>query len=307
MTTDSAGSSVPVPFLNPLSGGGKVERCHLVDAARARGIKPVVLRRGDDVASLARNAATQGATMTGTAGGGRLPGETRGRGVRARPSLCVRSGRDEEPLRTRSWPGSQGRRRGLGRLLQWTRAAHRLGDGERSSVRQQHLARVLRRGRAVEGVPELQVPAGDRDASNTPGPGAAPFDLRLADPTGTRYSTFQLLLVSNNRYAIDLRDFHGTRAGINHGLLGVVVITAPTPIPLVREWTTPDLWVGSAIVAGLDDEAMTFEPPLVVASLPRALRARLPRRYHDRNLFARHLVASPARGVVGLRVPPEAQ
>ena len=114
------------------------------------------------------------------------------------------------------------------------------------------------------------------------GPGAAPFDLRFAGPDGSRYSGVQLLLVSNNRYAIDLREREGTRGGMDHGVLGVVVVTAGPPLPGVREWNTPELGVdsGTTVEAGVDGEAVTFEPPLLFASLPGALRIRLPIRRH---------------------------
>ena len=43
----------PVLLMNPKSGGGKVERFHLVSEARRRGIEPIVLQPGDDLLQLA--------------------------------------------------------------------------------------------------------------------------------------------------------------------------------------------------------------------------------------------------------------
>ena len=57
--TDSADTAPvqPVLFINPGSGGGKAQRCGLVARCRARRIEPVVMKRGDDLASLASAAA----------------------------------------------------------------------------------------------------------------------------------------------------------------------------------------------------------------------------------------------------------
>lgn len=59
----------PVLLMNPKSGGGKVERFHLVKEARRRGIEPIVLAPGDDLGQLARQAVEQGADVLGMAGG----------------------------------------------------------------------------------------------------------------------------------------------------------------------------------------------------------------------------------------------
>jgi Diacylglycerol kinase catalytic domain len=59
----------PVLLLNPKSGGGKVERFHLVEEARRRGIEPIVLAPGDDLRRLAEQAVARGADVLGMAGG----------------------------------------------------------------------------------------------------------------------------------------------------------------------------------------------------------------------------------------------
>ncbi len=55
--------------MNPRSGGGKVERFDLAREADRRGIEPVVLEPGDDLATLARDAVAPGADLLGMAGG----------------------------------------------------------------------------------------------------------------------------------------------------------------------------------------------------------------------------------------------
>jgi hypothetical protein len=59
----------PVLIANPWSGGGKVERFKLPEEARALGIEPRVMERGDDLEALARDAIHSGADVIGMAGG----------------------------------------------------------------------------------------------------------------------------------------------------------------------------------------------------------------------------------------------
>jgi len=59
----------PVLFMNPKSGGGKVERFGLVEEAQRRGIEPIVLTSGDDLLRLAEQAVAGGADVIGMAGG----------------------------------------------------------------------------------------------------------------------------------------------------------------------------------------------------------------------------------------------
>ncbi|WP_406730478.1 diacylglycerol/lipid kinase family protein [Streptomyces sp. NBC_01794] len=61
----------PFLIMNPRSGGGKVERFHLAERARALGAEVVVLDadRRQDVAELARRAVQDGADLLGVAGG----------------------------------------------------------------------------------------------------------------------------------------------------------------------------------------------------------------------------------------------
>ena len=55
--------------MNPKSGGGKVDRFHLVEEATRRGIEPIVLEPGDDLVQLAEQAVAAGADVLGMAGG----------------------------------------------------------------------------------------------------------------------------------------------------------------------------------------------------------------------------------------------
>ncbi len=59
----------PVLFYNPKSGGGKAEKFHLADEARARGIEPIELKLGTDLEQLVRGAVADGADALAMAGG----------------------------------------------------------------------------------------------------------------------------------------------------------------------------------------------------------------------------------------------
>ena len=61
--------SRPVLFFNPKSGGGKAERFHVADEARARGIEPIELRKGDDLNVLVEDAVARGADALAMSGG----------------------------------------------------------------------------------------------------------------------------------------------------------------------------------------------------------------------------------------------
>jgi hypothetical protein len=59
----------PVVFYNPKSGDGNAERFDVAGEARARGIEPIELQRGDDLATIVREAIARGADALGIAGG----------------------------------------------------------------------------------------------------------------------------------------------------------------------------------------------------------------------------------------------
>lgn len=58
-----------VLFFNPKSGGGKAEKFSLATEARARGIEPIELARGQDLEQLVRGAVADGADALAMAGG----------------------------------------------------------------------------------------------------------------------------------------------------------------------------------------------------------------------------------------------
>jgi diacylglycerol kinase family enzyme len=129
------------------------------------------------------------------------------------------------------------------------------------------------------------------------GPGAEPIDLEFTTPDGRPCSDAALVLVSNNPYQLTHLSGVGTRERIDGGRLGVVAArirgAAETSrfvalelagqagrFPGRMSWATPEFEVrsGGAVEIGLDGEALLLDPPLRFASLPGALRVRVPRR-----------------------------
>jgi diacylglycerol kinase family enzyme len=271
-----AGPLHAVLIVNPRSGGGKAQRYGLVAECRARGIEPVVMKEGDDLASLAATAVSSGADVIGMAGGD---------GSQAIVA-AVASGHDIAyvciPAGTRNHFALDigvDRKDVIGALDAFHRGSERRID----------LAQVNGRvfvNNASIGFYGLVVQSPEyRDAKlrtvietlpDRLGPGAVPFDLRFTDPGGVRYETAQVVLVSNNRYQPDPLGAQGTRGTMDGGTLGVVVVPDGPPLGRLREWTTFRFEIdsGDTIDVGLDGEAIRLEPPLLFESLPAALRIR---------------------------------
>jgi diacylglycerol kinase family enzyme len=103
-------------------------------------------------------------------------------------------------------------------------------------------------------------------------------------------------LVSNNPYELTHLSGAGTRERIDTGMLGIVaarvqgsdisklvaleLIGQAGRYPGLLSWSAPELEVrsGAPVEIGLDGEALVLEAPLRFASMPGALRVRLPRR-----------------------------
>jgi diacylglycerol kinase family enzyme len=124
---------------------------------------------------------------------------------------------------------------------------------------------------------------------------APDFDLRFDGPDSQRQESADVLLVSNNPYAVRMLARPGSRPRLDSALLGIVAIRASRPRDFaalasletrgnvhryrgLRQWNAPVLRVDSSgpIPIGLDGEALRLDPPLEFSSLPGALRVRLP-------------------------------
>jgi diacylglycerol kinase family enzyme len=122
------------------------------------------------------------------------------------------------------------------------------------------------------------------------GPEAEPFDLRFTGPDGEAHETTDLLLVSNNPYAVVTPVGFASRPRLDAGELGVLSVR--TQPPGSQAWTATTLRVdsGGPVAVGIDGEALELEPPLVFTARPGALRVRL----------ARSVVAPAAAGQPGV-------
>ncbi|MEZ5145086.1 MAG: diacylglycerol kinase family protein [Acidimicrobiales bacterium] len=285
-----------VLFMNPASGGGKVEQYQLADRARALGAEVVVLEPPFDLASLARAAVADGADLLGMAGGdGSQALVAEVAAEHDLPFLCIPAGtRNHFALDLgldRGDPGSalSALHDGVDKRIDLAFVGDRVfvnnvSLGVYAKVVQSPEYRDAKVGTFAARLPDLL------------GPDAAPFDLQVDGPDGVIDGP-QLVQVSNNPYRFEgLTDF-GVRDGLDRGVLGVVVTEvagAAAAAELVRlaatgspdrfdgwhQWEATELEVRSRsghIEAGVDGEAMVLDSPLRFRSWPGAVRLRLPR------------------------------
>jgi len=267
----------PVLILNPRSGGGKAARYNLVAQCRARGIEPIVLEPGDDLATLAATALKDGADALGMAGGdGSQAAVAAVAAEHDLPYVCVPAGtrnhfaldlgidRHDVVGALDAFVGGSERCIDLGRVngrvFVNNVAMGVYGAVVEAPVYREHKVRTM-----IEMLPELI------------GPDAEPFDLRFIAPDGREVDTAVLVLVSNDPYAVDLPSRRSTWRDLDGGVLGVIAVSGPPPHGLT-EWSTSTFRVdsGRTVALGIDGESVAVEPPLVFASDPLALRVLLP-------------------------------
>jgi diacylglycerol kinase family enzyme len=284
----------PVLLMNPKSGGGKVEKFGLVEASRARGIEPVVLAPGDDLEQLARDAVARGADVLGMAGGDGSQALVASIAIEHRlPFVCVPAGtRNHLALdlgvdRDDVVGALDAFRDGYERPIDVGRVAGRVfvnnvSLGVYARIVQSDAYRDNKLGTVSEMLPELL------------GPDAPPFDLSFDLPDGSSNGTADLMLVSNNQYRLERIGGFGSRPRLDGGRLSIVVVTVRSGAELAellacqsagrlrsyrgyRDWEATSLEVRSSapIEAGVDGEALRFDPPLRFAVEPAALRVRV--------------------------------
>jgi len=288
-----SGGSSRVLLLNPKSGGGKVARFDLVNAAKRRGIDCVVLEPGDDLQALARDAA-RSAEVIGMAGGDGsqalvaqvamerdvgfvcIPA-----GTRNHLALDLGLDRNDVAGALEAFSGEVERRVDLGFLGQRV-FVNNVSLGVYAEIVRSPAYREAKLATTQELLPELL------------GRGK-PFDLRFRGSDGNERTTAQLLLVSNNPYILDRLAGIGSRPRLDTGLLGIVAVEisdAAAAAKLVslhavgqvrrfegwRQWTAETFEVRSTkrMAAGVDGEALELDPPLRFRVAPGALRVHLP-------------------------------
>ena len=252
----------PVLFVNPASGGGKAVRAELAKHARERGIEVSVVGPDRTLAMLVREADVElGADALGVAGGdGSLAVVAAAAQQHGVPLVCVPAGTLRNPLRAR--PGRRPERPGRGGIEAFTDGVERLID--MGSVNGRLFLNNVSLGIYGEAVRQSAYRGAKartlfETAREVLGPSAAAPELRLVDDQGREHRNPAVVLVSNNRYALDRPLAQGTRPRLDSGRLEVIVLDAPgssrTP---GRGWTATSLKAhGPAPVhAGIDGEAI---------------------------------------------------
>jgi len=270
----------PVVFWNPRSGGGKAQRVHLAEEARARGIEPLELTPGANLTQLVRAALDAGADALAMAGGdGSQAIVARFAADRGIPYACIPAGtRNHFALDL-----GVDRNDVVGALDAFVDGGERIVDlgevHERTFVNNVSLGLY---GAAVQR-------AGYRDAKvrtvlETVPPAVAagePSRLRWRGPDGVERVGGAAIVISNNAYRLGHVMGDGTRPRLDGGLLGVTVIGVPGDEPGMRTWTTSayEVTAQEPVPAGVDGEAVTFDPPLSFRIRPGALRCRIARHH----------------------------
>jgi diacylglycerol kinase family enzyme len=275
----------PVLFINPRSGGGKAERFGLADEARARGIEPVELGPGDDLATLVKAAADDGADALAMAGGdGSQAIVAAIAAQRGLPYACIPSGtRNHFALDL-----GVDRNDVVGALDAFVDGGERVVDlaevngrvfvnnvslGLYATAVQRDGYRGAKLRTLLNTVPDVM------------GPAARPTDLRWTGPHGRSHLSGTVILVSNNQYRFGPVLGSGTRPRIDDGELGIAVMEPRSDRGLRRlvprrvwhQWSAPDFEVRSVerLPAGIDGEATVLTAPLRFRTRPCALRVRI--------------------------------
>jgi diacylglycerol kinase family enzyme len=294
MPVGAAGSAVLI--INLKSGGGKAEHFDLAALARRRGVEPVVLRPGDDLLELAESAIARGAQVIGMAGGD--GSQALVATVAARHDIahvCVPAGtrnhfaldlgldRDDVVGALDAFTDGVERRIDLARVNDRV-FVNNASLGVYAKVVQSDAYRDAKLETWTDMLPDLL------------GPDTEPIDLEFTTPDGSRCDDAPLVLVSNNPYRLASLAGAGTRERIDTGRLGVLAARVRSAADVSRlvalelvgqvgrfpgllSWSTREFEVRSSgpVEVGLDGEALVLDPPLRFASLPGALRVRLPR------------------------------
>jgi diacylglycerol kinase family enzyme len=284
----------PVLLMNPKSGGGKVERFHLAAEAEKRGIRTIELHLGDDLRSLAEEA-IRSAPAIGMAGGDGSQAIVAEVAMRHDvPYVCVPAGtrnhlaldlgldRDDVVVALDGFTEGVERRIDLA-LVNGKVFVNNVSLGVYAAIVQSDEYRDAKLRTMERMLPDLI------------GPDAHPLDLRFADGDGVRHDTAQLLMVSNNPYALERMLDAGSRPDLDTGMLGVFAIEIESPAQAAKlfalesmgrarsfggwlQWSAPAFTVdsGAPIAAGVDGEAMMIDAPLRFESVPGALTVLLP-------------------------------
>lgn len=304
----------PVLIMNRKSGGGKVEKFHLVEECRARGIEPVMLSPGDDLIALAEAAVARGADVIGMAGGDGsqalvatvaarhgVPHVVVPAGTRNHLALDLGLDRDDVVGALDAFTCGVPRTIDLatvnGRVF-----VNNASLGLYAEIVASEAYRDAKLQTALDTLPDL-LGSDDRGAN-----------LSFVDDRGETHDSADVVLVSNNPYVLSSLGGVGTRERMDTGTLGVVALTVRSAVEARRflaleaagqgrrfagwqEWATPRFEIASEgpVPIGVDGEALTMEPPIVFESLPAALTVLLPPQAPGRSPAARRVTRNTPR------------
>ena len=276
--------SHPVLFFNPLSGGGKATRFHLVEEARKRGIMPIELGHGEDLRRLVEGAIEDGADALAMAGGDgsqAIVAEFAAR--RGLPYACIPAGtRNHFALDL-----GVDRDDVVGSLDAF------VDGGERRVDLAEVNGRVFVNNVSIGIYAEAVGRPGYREAKlrtllevapEQLGPQADGTELHWLDPDGAEGAAAAALLVSNNVYRLGAAIGSGTRPHLDEGVLGLAAATTGAAggrgdaVGLrLRQWRQRSFTVDAdrPVPVGIDGEAVTLAPPLRFASKPGVLAVRI--------------------------------
>lgn len=284
----------PVLFFNPKSGGGKAERFKLAEEARRRGIEPIELTPGSDLEQLVREAVDRGADGLAMAGGdGSQAIVAKVAAELDLPYACIPAGtRNHFALDL-----GVDREDVVGALDAFVDGGEKTVD--LAEVSGQVFVNNVSLGLYAEAVQR----EGYRGAKlrtilgtvpEALGPGGEGSGLRWEGSQGEEQSSGAAILVSNNPYRLGRAIGSGTRPRLDEGRLGVAVFMGQVEggrrQRAWHQWSATEFVVDGSgpIAAGIDGEAMKFDPPLRFRSRPGALRARI---------APSHPGASPSAGI----------
>jgi diacylglycerol kinase family enzyme len=285
-----------VLIINPNSGGGKAIRSNLAEESRKRGVEPLLLEPGTDLRELATAAVMKGADVIGMAGGdgsqATVASVAMQHGV---PHVCVPAGtrnhfaldlgldRDDVVGALDAFTDGVERRIDLASVNECI-FVNNASIGVYAQVVQEDAYRDAKLGTWRRRLPEML------------GPEATSIDLQFQGPDAREWADAALVVVSNNPYELKRLGGAGTRPRLDTGRLGILATRVRGGRDFAKlvvlgphgqsrrarglfHWSCPEFEIrsGAAVPVGLDGEALLLAPPLRFASLPCALRVRVPR------------------------------
>lgn len=283
----------PALVVNPKSGDGRAAQAGLSDVARERGITVYEFDGTRSVMDLVGQALDEGADVVGVAGGdGSLAAAADLVSQRGVEFVCVPAGTrnhfaldlglDREDLvgALEAFGPAKRRQVDLARV-NGIPFLNNVSLGLYGEIVQSDDYRGDKVGTTLSRLPDL---VGDAPEG---------IGLEYTDPEGQRRTDVQVILVSNNPYALTGRGL-GSRASMHTGQLGIVCLRVDGGLraaevlaravigsgnsDAIRTWATASFQVDSHsdVAAGLDGEALQLTPPLQFHCEPAKVSVRLP-------------------------------